>query len=183
MLHPITSFDDIDGRKLMDLYREGNIENTAYFYPEITDQAVALQNVERDFLSYIKTDFLANEGNTYWVLEEENTWVSALRLYPITKGLYYIEALETHPSFRRKGYAVRLLKGVIEALRERGPFRLCDCVGKRNPASIRTHQKCGFKIVSEAGFDYLCNEANDKDYGMEYSMNDTSPHSPALLPN
>lgn len=30
-------------------------------------------------------------------------WGSALRLSKLDEGLYYIEALETHPSFRRRG--------------------------------------------------------------------------------
>ncbi|MBR0200707.1 MAG: GNAT family N-acetyltransferase [Oscillospiraceae bacterium] len=49
-----------------------------------------------------------------------------------------------------------------------GPFRLCDCVDKRNTASLKTHEACGFRIVSEAGFDYLQEEADNRDYGLEY---------------
>lgn len=49
-----------------------------------------------------------------------------------------------------------------------GPFRLCDCVGKKNAASLRAHEKCGFRIVSEQGCDYLHREADDRDFGLEY---------------
>lgn len=132
MLHRITSFDGIDGRKLMDLYREGNEENVAYFQPDAPDKALALREQEEGFLRFIRTDFLQKEGNEYWVLEEEQIWVSALRLYRVAEGQYYIEALETHPEFRKRGYAARLLTRVIEELSSRGPFQLCDCVSKRN---------------------------------------------------
>ena len=37
MLHRITRFSGLDGRKLMDLYAEGNLENTDYFFPDETD--------------------------------------------------------------------------------------------------------------------------------------------------
>lgn len=169
MLHRITSFAGVNGRKLMDLYREGNLENAAYFHPDAPDKALALQEQEEDFLRFIQTDFFQKKGNEYWVLEEENTWVSALRLYQISEERYYIEALETHPEFRRRGYAEHLLNSVTEELKRRGPFQLWDCVGKRNEASIRTHLKCGFEIAAQSGFDYLTDEVNDQCFGMRYS--------------
>lgn len=168
MLHRITSFNGIDSRKLMDLYREGNLENAEYFYPE-EPLPTAMQKCEADFLQFLQTKFFQREGSEYWILEAEDTWVSALRLSRIEDGFYYLEALETHPDFRKKGYAARLLCDVIEELKARGPFRLCDCVSKTNLASVRVHRKCGFEIVSEAAFDYLNNETNENHYGMQYS--------------
>lgn len=169
MLHKINSLDAAGSRKLMDLYYEGNLENTDYFYPEITDKKLAIEKVEKDFLKYLDTDFFSSAGNVYWVLEDQTVWVSALRLYQLSSELYYIEALETHPEYRHHGYASKLLDYVIEELKSRGPFRLCDCVGKKNTASLKTHEKCGFAIVSEEGFDYLSNTADKRDYGMQYS--------------
>ena len=170
MLHKIVSFEEIDGRKLMDLYQEGNVENIEYFYPEMENKTLALQKCEENFLEFVRTDFFQREGSEYWILEEDGVWVSALRLNKIDSGHYYIEALETHPEFRRKGYASCLLSGVIADLKKRGPFRLSDCVGKKNEASIQTHKKCGFEIVSEAAMDYLNHETSDRQYGMEYSF-------------
>ena len=132
MLYRIEQVNQIDGRKLMDLYQEGNIENIDYFYPGTEDREGALKRIENDFLGYIEKDFLAKPENAYWILEEEGAWVSALRLYKIEDGFYYIEALETHPQYRRKGYAVKLLNGVIDALKKKGSFKLCDNVRKRN---------------------------------------------------
>lgn len=168
MLHRITSFNDIDSRKLMALYQEGNLENAEYFYPEEALPS-AIQKCEADFLQFLATKFFQREGSEYWILETEDTWVSALRLNRIADGFYYLEALETHPDFRKKGYAARLLSDVIEELKSRGPFRLCDSVSKTNLASVRVHRKCGFEIVSEAAFDYLNNETNETHYGMQYS--------------
>ena len=42
------------------------------------------------------------------------------------------------------------------------------CVGKKNAASLKAHEKCGFRIVSEQGCDYLHQEADDRDFGLEY---------------
>lgn len=170
MLHFIQSFDDLDQRQFMDIYAESNTENATIFFPELTDKTEALRQTERSFLQYLQTEFLPSDKNTCCVLEEQGVWVSALRLYQIEDRLYYIEALETNPAYRKKGYAAKLLTGLIEALKEGGPFTLCDCVDKKNVASVKTHQACGFSIVSEEGSDYLSGERDCRDYGMAYTL-------------
>lgn len=167
MLRKIESFAQMDGRKLMDLYREGNIENTAYFYPDL-DEDLALVRVERRFLRYLETDFFAKPGNVYWVWEENGVWVSALRLSALAPGDYYLEALETHPDFRRRGCGEKLLEAVLAALKAQGPFRLRDCVGKKNEPSLGIHRKCGFTIAAQDGVNCLSGEVNPRCYGMEY---------------
>lgn len=67
--------------------------------------------------------------------------------------MFYVEALETQPENRKKGYASVLILGVIEELKKKGSFQIRDCVSRKNTASLRTHVKCGFKIVSEEGYD------------------------------
>ncbi len=42
-------------------------------------------------------------------------------------------------------------------------------MSKKNTASLKTHEKCGFKIVSDKGYDYLSNEESDRDYSLEYN--------------
>lgn len=169
MLLRITDYKDIDERKLMDVYNESNFENTDYFYPNEKNKEVAVKSVEEGFLDYLKNDFFIIPGSTYWVLEENGVWISALRTNLISKGLYYIEALETRPDSRKKGYTTSLLNQIIETLKKEGPFRLCSCVSKKNEASLKVHQKCGFKIVSEDGYNYLLNDYEFMDYGLEYA--------------
>lgn len=53
-------------------------------------------------------------------------------------------------------------------MKAEGSFRLCDCVGKKNLASLKTHEKCGFRIVSQQGYDYLHGDVSPLDFGMEY---------------
>ena len=171
MMLEFTSMDQIDPRKLMNIYSEGNLENTDYFYPEIEDKNLAVKKVELDFLKYIEDHFFNKDQNKYLILEKDGFWVCALRLYHIKKNLYYIEALETRPEFRKKGYALELLSCVIEALKAKGSFQLFDCVSKKNIASIKTHEKAGFTILSEEGFDYLSETSDDRDYGMGFEYN------------
>ena len=168
MLITITEFKDLDTRKLMDIYSESNYENTDYFYPDEQDKAAAVRKVEEGFLDFLKNSFFEQAGASYRILEENGVWVSALRLCRIQTDLYFLEALETRPDQRGKGYASLLLSGVVESLKKEGPFRLCDCVSKKNTASLKTHEKCGFRIVSDEGYDYLLKEADNHDYGLEY---------------
>jgi L-amino acid N-acyltransferase YncA len=157
---------ELDLRAFLDIYEEGIRENAAEFYPD--EPAEEGLRKEQESFSAFLDGFFAKPGNTYWFLEKDGAWVSALRLSRIEPGFYYLEALETRPDRRRKGCAARLIRAVIGELEKQGPVRICDCVSKRNTASVRTHESCGFRIVSETGFDYLSGTANDRTYGMEY---------------
>lgn len=171
MLLEINDLARIDGRKLMDIYAEGNEENIDHFYPDAEDRPAALAKIETDFLAFIRDEFLPNEANRYMVLERDGTWVSALRLYRIEKGVYYIEALETRPDCRQQGLGSRLLLEVLERLRAKGPFRIQDCVSKKNTASLRTHEKCGFTAVDTVGHDLLDGSEDERCFTMAYEWN------------
>ncbi len=168
MLHIITTYADLDGPRLMTVYAESNLENTDYFFPDLQDKALAVRKVEEGFLQFLREEFFTGPGAAYYVLEEAGEWVAALRLNEVQPGLYYLEALETRPDHRRQGCAARLLQEVVDHLKPKGPFRLCDCVDKKNEPSVRTHLTCGFNIVSETGHDYLRNTDDPYDYSFEY---------------
>ena len=101
MLQRFERFEDIDGRKLMDLYAEGNRENAEEFFPD-DDVQTGVGKVEREFLDFLKNDFMPKPENTCWVLEENGAYRSALRLTELDDRLFYLEALETHPGFRQR---------------------------------------------------------------------------------
>lgn len=56
MLLQVHTLDAAARRQLMDVYSESNLENTDYFYPELTDKEAAVRRVEHDFLRYLETD-------------------------------------------------------------------------------------------------------------------------------
>ena len=168
MLLKIQNYCDLNERMLMDIYSESNFENTDYFFPDETNKEIAVQKVEAGFLGFLKNEFFLQNEAAYWILEENGVWYSALRTCKVLNGLYYLEALETRPDFRKEGYASLLLSSVLDVFRKDGPFRICDCVSKKNTASLKVHEKCGFQIVSEKGYDYLQEEEDDHDYGLEY---------------
>lgn len=168
MLLKITSYSDLEPRKLMALYCESNAENADELYPT-EEKAAALRKVEASFLHFLENDFFPREKAAYWIWEENGVWLSAARTCETERGLYYLEALETPPQHRNRGYASALLTGILDALKAEGAFRLCDCVSKTNTASLRTHEKCSFAIVSQTGYNYLYKTANEHEFGLEYS--------------
>lgn len=166
MLHTITKIKDIDERKFLDIYAEGNAENVEELYPEY-EPAEALAKAEASFREFLP-EFFSEEGNTYYILEEDGVWVSALRLSATGEREYYLEALETRPDLRRRGCAKRLFEAVFAELKKGGGFVIRDCVSKRNLPSLRTHEACGFAVVSDVGTNYIDGSVNERCFGLEY---------------
>ncbi len=143
MLIVARSMKELSFPKLMEVYMEGNRENGALRYPEETperQQALA----EEDFRDYLSQVFFHGENPVYLILTTEGRYVSALRLEDYEDGVL-LEALETAPGQRQKGYASELLREAANYLQGRAPVRLYAHVAKKNTASMKTHLSQGFR--------------------------------------
>ena len=129
--------------QLMAVYEEGNRENGEAFYPHLSTQERILR-AEQEFYAYLTECFFTVENAAYYIWSDQGHYVSALRLEPYQDGLL-LEALETHPDYRRQGYAEKLIRAVLEEVH---PPRLYSHIGHHNIASIAVHQKCGFRKIS-----------------------------------
>lgn len=134
----------LDFSKLMEVYAEGNRENGEEFYPSEPPHRQILL-AEESFYQYLREVFFRTAGAYYAVWTLEGRYVSALRLEPYRDGLL-LEALETAPEMRRKGYAAALIRAVLE---EVGDTPVYSHVRKRNTASLKAHAACGFQRVLE----------------------------------
>lgn len=128
--------------RLMEVYAEGNRENAGYFYPNLPPQQGILE-AEQDFYRYLQDGFFATEGAFYAVWEESGCYYSALRLEPYRDGLL-MEAVETAPEHRRKGYASRLMREVFAYM---GKGVVYVHIDKGNLPSIGLHEKMGFEKI------------------------------------
>ena len=144
MLILAQSIRDLSFSKLMGVYIEGNLENAEEFYPDLPEGQKLMQ-AEQDFYQYLNEVFFRTSGAVYAIWEEQGAYVSALRLEPYRDGLL-LEALETAPSRRRQGCGVQLIKAVQEQFPNQ---RIYSHVSKKNAASLRVHEKCGFRRISE----------------------------------
>lgn len=147
MLTVINDLKDLDFTGLMAVYEEGNRENGHDLYPHLPENLQILQ-AEQDFYHYLKETFFFAEGAAYCLWQPNDEIVSALRLEPYQNG-YLMEALETAPKQRKKGYATALMLAVQDWM-EPGSV-LYSHVGKWNVPSLAVHLKCGFeKILDHA---------------------------------
>ena len=164
MLRFAVSLHEIPFALLMQVYREGNEENGAVLAPFETPERQR-QMAESDFYDYLRT-FFTIPGACYAMWEENGVPVSALRLEPYEDGLL-VEALETAPECRRKGYATLLLQSVQQHLGSHGPVRLYSHVHKNNRPSLSVHQHCGFQIVSDSA-SYIDGSVSANAYTLRY---------------
>ena len=124
---------------LMKVYAETNCKTAREEWPDLPE-GFALEKTERDFHDYLQGVFFRTDGAVYALWEVDGKYVSALRLEPYKDGLL-IEALETAPDQRRKGYGRALVQAVMHSVEYK---KLYSHVEKRNSASLKLHESCGF---------------------------------------
>ena len=144
MLVVIHSMRELNFGQLMAVYEESNRKNGKEFWPE-QPEGQRILRAEQDFYQYLRESFFQTEGAFYAVWTEKGYYVSALRLEPYQDGLL-LEALETAPEYRCKGYASTLIRAVQELPEIE---KIYAHVHKKNTASLRTHKNCGFRRILE----------------------------------
>lgn len=144
LLLVVEKMGDLNFRQLMDVYQEGNLEDAAEFFPNVPENQWPLL-AEQSFYQYLREIFFATEGALYAIWVVEGRYVSALRLEPYQDGLL-LEALETAPQLRNRGYACALIRA---ALCYAAGTKVYSHVSKKNYASLAVHKKCGFHRIAE----------------------------------
>ena len=128
--------------ELMNVYAEGNMENGAVLYSHLSKES-QIREAEMDFYRYLREEFFSVKNAFYAIWEVDHHYCSALRMDPYHDG-WLLCALETAPNERKKKYASALIHAVKDYLADSGNFKIYSHISKRNIASLRTHQKCGF---------------------------------------
>lgn len=146
MLTIARTLGELQFSSLMTVYEESNRENGAEFYPHLSGEEQRLQ-AEQDFYNYLHDAFFRQRNAVYFMWSEQGQYVSALRLEPYQDGLL-LEALETSPEYRGKGYAKQLIRAVLEA----AEYDIIYVhISRRNAASIAVHTACGFRKILDYG--------------------------------
>ena len=79
-------------------------------------------------------------------MKNEKTYLAALRIYD-EGDFYFLEALETRPEYRRRGYGENLLREVFSLLKKGSEIR--SEVSLSNKKSLALHKKLGFTIIEK----------------------------------
>ena len=156
MLRLVHSMKGLPFGALMEVYAQSNRENSEEFWPDLS-YGEGLLRAEQEFYQYLQQVFFPTRGAVYCLWEVAGRPVAALRLEPYRDGLL-LEALETAPEQRQKGYAAALIRAVLDAYQD---HKIYSHVGKGNLASLRTHLSCGFQRVSERAV-YADGSVNDR---------------------
>ncbi len=156
MLLVCESLKELSFSQLMEVYCEGNQENGTYFWPDLPE-GQRLLRAEQEFYQYLQEGFFSCPVGVYCIWQVDGRYISALRLEPYQDGLL-LEALETAPEHRRKGYGEALVREVLA--RWQGT-KIYSHVSKRNVASLCIHQKCGFRRIMEYAH-YVDGSVNDR---------------------
>ena len=106
------------------------------------DLSAGILEAEQDFYAYLRDVFFQTKDVKYYVLEDNGQYLSAFRIEPYQDG-YLLEALETAPKHRRKGYAKQLLSEVLPKI----SLPVYSHIHKQNQASLAVHRLCGFQII------------------------------------
>lgn len=144
MLKIAKKLDQLSFRQLMDVYEESNRLNGEERYPHLSESRQIME-AEQDFYQYLRECFFTTNGAFYALWVEDEIYISTLRLEPYQDGLL-LEALETAPSHREKGYAKALILAVLAYVGEK---RVYSHVHKGNVPSLHTHESCGFHRILE----------------------------------
>lgn len=142
MLKVIRSFGELDFGQLMKVYEQSNRESGAINYPQLSAGEQQLW-AEQDLYSFLQCFFREREA-FYAIWEPAACYVAALRMEPYRDGLL-LEALETTPEYRRKGYATALVRAVLLYLEAQGTVKVYSHVSRKNAASLAVHRACGFE--------------------------------------
>lgn len=143
MLKVFSSFRELNFPELMEVYAKSNMESGAENWPN-ESEGMQILLAEQDFRQYLREVFFMTPGAVYGVWMESGRYVSAMRLEPYRDGML-LEALETAPDFRRRGYAGKLIREF--AANHFG--KIYSHIHKRNHASIKVHLKCGFHKIAD----------------------------------
>ena len=158
---------ELDFPQLMNIYIEANREHGEDLWPEKSEEEQILLS-EQDFHTFLQERFFTKAGALCMIWSIQGSYVSALRLEPYRDG-YLMEALETSPDERRKGYACDLIAAMQEWIGKKDTEKVYSHVSKRNIPSLKTHLHCGFEIIMDYSV-YSDGTHNDRAYTMCYSV-------------
>ena len=140
MLEIIRSVSRFPFAAVMEIYSGSNGELARRQWPELPPEQ-GLYRAEQEMYDFLRYDFFPRQDAFCALWREGDIPVSAVRLERWRDG-WLLEGLETRPDLRGKGYAGKLLEAVLP----RVAGKVYSHVHRENQASIRVHERVGFRI-------------------------------------
>lgn len=140
MLNLVTQIDENAIIRLVSVYSESMNEMRKHFSSDA--------EMCRVYASFLR-DFVKSPKQLILVEVSDDEWVSALRAIETVEGNWFLEAVETKPEERKKGFGKDLLGHTIDYLKNIGMRELTCTISKNNFKSQALHGKCGFISTNE----------------------------------
>ena len=141
LLQIITAVDEDAVKRLLDVYRESMDQLVGGF-----ESPAAM---EREYGAFLR-EFVRCPGQLLLVEQAQERWVSALRTVEVQPGQWFIEAVETAPQNRGKGWGKALMLHAVQELERRGVRELFSLIHPDNGPSIAVHEAVGFVATGRA---------------------------------
>lgn len=93
-------------------------------------------------------DMIFNRNVFYTALLVDDKIVSLARFAKVVerKTIFMVRQITTLREYQGKGYGPKCIEAGYDYVRQQGGKKLCNVVDKDNVASIKMHEKCGFKL-------------------------------------
>ena len=136
MLYRVREMQESDWDQVKDIYQQGMDTNQATFQTECP----SYEEFDRSHMEHCRL-----------VAVDEDIVIGWTALSPISSRCVYRGVTElssyVHVSYKGKQVGTQLLKHLITKSGEYGIWTLQSGIMKDNTASIRLHEKCGFRMV------------------------------------
>jgi len=131
-----------------DVLNNGLVEDRGFNINDSNIEEIKF-NIKKDFIEYLMSCSKDENFQAYYILRDEHhTIVSVCRIV-FDAGEYYLEGLETHRDYYRKGFATKLLFQVMQELKRNNVLKIYSIVRNHNTKSLNFHRKNGFTNVME----------------------------------
>lgn len=149
MIKVVKDYKDMDFNKFFEIYKNISKKDLKDYYPRLGFEE-GIKEYKIEYSDFIK-EFLKSPNNSVVINIKEDIYFSAFRLITLNKeeSEFYLEALETHNDYFNKGHATELISETLKLLSYDKKIKIGSAIKKTNIASLRTHEKCGFKIYKD----------------------------------
>lgn len=142
MLIKAESLRDLSIGEVMRLHGPENLERGRREWPlEPLPRQLAL--AEQEAIEDLRAFFWL-PGTAVYAWQEDGHYCASLRLEPHGDGLL-LTCLAAAPELRGRGYGTLFLRQVLDRLSQ----PVYSHIDHRNAASIRVHEKCGFRRIAD----------------------------------
>lgn len=140
--------EGINKDEFLAVYKESAKINAPKWYPSLPFEA-AVEKYESGYWDFMQDSFWDEKG-ILLVVSSGSHYMSAVVAYQKANNSFLIEALETAPNERGKGYGKNALKEMLKFLVSSYPdATVYSFTGKQNIPSQRTHESVGMTRIHD----------------------------------